>query len=216
MDDAPRVLVVDDEAPIRLLCRVNLEAAGMVVHEAGDGVAGHQDVLRMEVPVADDTADRLGRAVREEPLHRAGEPLDGTAGDSLAEVGQHAVKARHLAAAFLPHRAEQRLGVEIVEPELRPSEDAGNVELPHLEHRPAWRPLHDEKGPVQDGRVRAGGQDARRWVAQRGDRVLHGSLAKRPRRVVLRPEQPEDQGPGERRRRAGQPRRRRCCANARC
>ena len=32
-----RVLVIDDEAPIRLLCRVNLEAAGMVVHEAEDG-----------------------------------------------------------------------------------------------------------------------------------------------------------------------------------
>ena len=35
-----RVLVVDDEAPIRLLCRVNLEAEGMQVLEAADGVAG--------------------------------------------------------------------------------------------------------------------------------------------------------------------------------
>ena len=35
-----RVLVIDDEAPIRLLCRVNLEAAGMEVREAQDGVAG--------------------------------------------------------------------------------------------------------------------------------------------------------------------------------
>jgi DNA-binding response OmpR family regulator len=35
-----RVLVVDDEAPIRLLCRVNLEAEGMEVLEAADGVAG--------------------------------------------------------------------------------------------------------------------------------------------------------------------------------
>jgi DNA-binding response OmpR family regulator len=35
-----RVLVVDDEAPIRLLCRVNLEAAGMHVREAEDGAAG--------------------------------------------------------------------------------------------------------------------------------------------------------------------------------
>jgi len=32
-----RVLVIDDEAPIRLLCRVNLEAEGMSVIEAGDG-----------------------------------------------------------------------------------------------------------------------------------------------------------------------------------
>src|SRR5436853_272708 len=35
-----RVLVVDDEAPIRLLCRVNLEAEGMQVLEASDGEAG--------------------------------------------------------------------------------------------------------------------------------------------------------------------------------
>jgi DNA-binding response OmpR family regulator len=34
------VLVVDDEAPIRLLCRVNLEAEGMTVLEASDGESG--------------------------------------------------------------------------------------------------------------------------------------------------------------------------------
>jgi DNA-binding response OmpR family regulator len=35
-----RVLVIDDEAPIRLLCRVNLEAEGMAVLEASDGTSG--------------------------------------------------------------------------------------------------------------------------------------------------------------------------------
>ena len=35
-----KVLVIDDEAPIRLLCRVNLEAEGMVVTEAADGPSG--------------------------------------------------------------------------------------------------------------------------------------------------------------------------------
>jgi DNA-binding response OmpR family regulator len=35
-----RVLVIDDEAAIRLLCRVNLEAERMEVEEAADGVAG--------------------------------------------------------------------------------------------------------------------------------------------------------------------------------
>jgi DNA-binding response OmpR family regulator len=35
-----KVLVIDDEAPIRLLCRVNLEAEKMDVLEASDGVAG--------------------------------------------------------------------------------------------------------------------------------------------------------------------------------
>jgi DNA-binding response OmpR family regulator len=36
----PRVLVIDDEEPIRLLCRVNLEAAGIEVSEAEDGKTG--------------------------------------------------------------------------------------------------------------------------------------------------------------------------------
>jgi DNA-binding response OmpR family regulator len=35
-----KVLVIDDEAPIRLLCRVNLEAEGMSVLEAPDGPSG--------------------------------------------------------------------------------------------------------------------------------------------------------------------------------
>jgi DNA-binding response OmpR family regulator len=37
---ATRVLVIDDEEPIRLLCRVNLEAEGMIVLEARDGATG--------------------------------------------------------------------------------------------------------------------------------------------------------------------------------
>jgi DNA-binding response OmpR family regulator len=44
-----RVLVVDDEAPIRLLCRVNLEAEGMEVLEAADGQAGYE-AARSERP----------------------------------------------------------------------------------------------------------------------------------------------------------------------
>ncbi len=44
-----RVLVIDDEAPIRLLCRVNLEAEGMAVLEAPDGASG-LDVARSERP----------------------------------------------------------------------------------------------------------------------------------------------------------------------
>ncbi len=35
-----KVLVIDDEAPIRLLCRVNLEAEGIEVVEAEDGPTG--------------------------------------------------------------------------------------------------------------------------------------------------------------------------------
>jgi DNA-binding response OmpR family regulator len=43
------VLVIDDEAPIRLLCRVNLEAEQMNVLEAADGPSG-LDVARRERP----------------------------------------------------------------------------------------------------------------------------------------------------------------------
>jgi two-component system alkaline phosphatase synthesis response regulator PhoP len=44
-----KVLVIDDEAPIRLLCRVNLEAEGMDVVEAADGPTG-LDQARSEQP----------------------------------------------------------------------------------------------------------------------------------------------------------------------
>ena len=48
--------MIDDEAPIRLLCRVNLEAEGMSVLEASDGpsgleaaAAGTPDVILLDV-----------------------------------------------------------------------------------------------------------------------------------------------------------------------
>jgi DNA-binding response OmpR family regulator len=44
-----KVLVVDDEAPIRLLCRVNLEAEKMEVLEAADGETG-LEIARTEKP----------------------------------------------------------------------------------------------------------------------------------------------------------------------
>jgi len=47
--DGTRVLVIDDEAPIRLLCRVNLEAEGMQVLEAADGTNG-LELARDEQP----------------------------------------------------------------------------------------------------------------------------------------------------------------------
>jgi DNA-binding response OmpR family regulator len=46
-----KTLIVDDEAPIRLLCKVNLEAEGIEVLEAGDGVTG-LEVARNEKPDA--------------------------------------------------------------------------------------------------------------------------------------------------------------------
>jgi DNA-binding response OmpR family regulator len=46
---ATRVLVIDDESPIRLLCRVNLEAESMEVLEAPDGPTGLEKA-RSELP----------------------------------------------------------------------------------------------------------------------------------------------------------------------
>jgi DNA-binding response OmpR family regulator len=65
------VLVVDDEAPIRLLCRVNLEAEDMTVLEAADGDKGlelarseHPDVVLLDVMMP----GRSGWEVAEELL----------------------------------------------------------------------------------------------------------------------------------------------------
>ena len=46
-----RVLVIDDEPPIRLLCRVNLEAEQMQVREAGDGPTGLEQARNEEPDV---------------------------------------------------------------------------------------------------------------------------------------------------------------------
>ena len=46
-----KTLIIDDEAPIRLLCRVNLEAEGIEVLEAPDGVTG-LELARSEKPDA--------------------------------------------------------------------------------------------------------------------------------------------------------------------
>ncbi len=76
-----RVLIIDDEAPLRLLCRVNLEAEGMEVSEAADGESGLEaarkekpDVILLDVmmPRLDgwDVAERLiqGEATRNIPI----------------------------------------------------------------------------------------------------------------------------------------------------
>ena len=47
-----RVLVIDDEAPIRLLCRVNLEAEGIQVLEAADGTSGLEPRARPSSPTS--------------------------------------------------------------------------------------------------------------------------------------------------------------------
>ena len=69
-----RVLVVDDEAPIRLLCRVNLEAEKMEVLEAGDGPTGlemarkeHPDVILLDVMMPGLDGWRVAEELLEDP-----------------------------------------------------------------------------------------------------------------------------------------------------
>jgi PleD family two-component response regulator len=73
--DAPTILTIDDEAPIRLLIRVNFEAAGMNVIEARDGSSGLQvaereqpDLILLDVmmPVVDGW--RVCEQLRDNPL----------------------------------------------------------------------------------------------------------------------------------------------------
>ncbi|MGH3023690.1 MAG: response regulator [Gaiellaceae bacterium] len=72
-----RVLVIDDEAPIRLLCRVNLEAEGMSVLEAGEGPAGVElsrseqpDVVLLDVMMPGLDGWRVAEMLLEDPVTR--------------------------------------------------------------------------------------------------------------------------------------------------
>jgi two-component system, OmpR family, alkaline phosphatase synthesis response regulator PhoP len=86
-----RVLVVDDEAPIRLLCRVNLEAEGMEVLEASNGRSG------------------LEAARRERPdVILLDVMMPGMDGWSVAETLLEDASTRDLPIVFLTARAEAR------------------------------------------------------------------------------------------------------------
>ena len=86
-----RVLVIDDEAPIRLLCRVNLEAEGMRVLEAADGPSG------------------LDAAKRERPdLILLDVMMPGLDGWRVAEQLLEDERTREIPIAFLTARAEFR------------------------------------------------------------------------------------------------------------
>ena len=72
-----RVLVIDDEAPIRLLCRVNLEAEGMEVFEAADGPSGldtartaDPDVILLDVMMPGLTGWEVAEQLLDDPRTR--------------------------------------------------------------------------------------------------------------------------------------------------
>src|SRR5215471_20476157 len=69
-----RVLVVDDDAPIRLLCRVNLEAEKMEVLEAVDGTSGFElaksekpDVVLLDVMLPQMDGWQVAEQMLEDP-----------------------------------------------------------------------------------------------------------------------------------------------------
>ena len=71
------VLVIDDEAPIRLLCRVNLEAEGMKVAEAADGPSGLEkaradrpDVILLDVMMPGLDGWRVAEQLIDDPATR--------------------------------------------------------------------------------------------------------------------------------------------------
>ena len=86
-----RVLVIDDEAPIRLLCRVNLEAEGMSVLEAGDGPSGLD-------AAATDKPDVILLDVM----------MPGLDGWGVAEALLESEETAHIPIIFLTARAEFR------------------------------------------------------------------------------------------------------------
>src|SRR5439155_15074073 len=84
-----RVLVIDDEAPIRLLCRVNLEAEGMQVLEAADGPTG------------------LGRAREDDPdVILLDVMIPGMDGWQVAEELLEDERTKRIPVVFLTARAE--------------------------------------------------------------------------------------------------------------
>jgi DNA-binding response OmpR family regulator len=73
-----KVLVIDDEEPIRLLCRVNLEAEGMTVIEAGDGPTGLEkaraerpDVILLDVMMPGLDGWQVADQLLQDPLTHA-------------------------------------------------------------------------------------------------------------------------------------------------
>jgi DNA-binding response OmpR family regulator len=121
-----KVLVIDDEAPIRLLCRVNLEAEGMTVVEAPDGPSG------------------LEKARTEQPeVVLLDVMMPGLDGWGVAEQLLDDERTKSIPIIFLTARAEFR-GIDYVTKPFNP-----------LELAPLVRDLLDRLGRGQRDDVRA-------------------------------------------------------------
>jgi len=74
MEVSTRILVVDDEPAIRLLCRVNLQAEGFAVEEAGDGVAAlriarewHPELILLDVMMPGEDGFAVAERIGDDP-----------------------------------------------------------------------------------------------------------------------------------------------------
>ncbi len=74
MPVSTRILVVDDEPAIRLLCRVNLQAEGFAVEEAGDGVAAlriarewHPELILLDVMMPGEDGFAVAERIGDDP-----------------------------------------------------------------------------------------------------------------------------------------------------
>jgi CheY-like chemotaxis protein len=74
MTGGARILVVDDEPAIRLLCRVNLQADGFQVREAPDGAAAVQvarewqpELILLDVMMPGEDGFAVAERIRDDP-----------------------------------------------------------------------------------------------------------------------------------------------------
>ena len=112
-----KVLVIDDEAPIRLLCRVNLEAERMDVIEAADGPSGVEkaraegpDVILLDVMMPGLDGWRVAEQLLDDD-RTAGIPIIFLT--ARAEFRDRARAARAAAArSHRPRRARRAAGGE--------------------------------------------------------------------------------------------------------
>jgi CheY-like chemotaxis protein len=93
MTAGARILVVDDEPAIRLLCRVNLQADGFAVQEAQDGAAAlriarewHPDLVLLDVMMPGEDGFVVAERIGEDPELAGTRVLFLTA---RADIGDH-------------------------------------------------------------------------------------------------------------------------------
>jgi CheY-like chemotaxis protein len=89
----PRILFVDDEPAIRLLCRVNLQADGFAVKEAADGASAmrmahewHPDLILLDVMMPGEDGFAVAERIRDDPKLTGVRVLFLTA---RADIGDH-------------------------------------------------------------------------------------------------------------------------------